>query len=145
VQDPVGSVTVSDIPPSWSVASSQNDGAFVAPDGSGDAVSTQGEVTWIWSSDQSSADVSVTLGVPDGAQTQNQALSVEAEDSTGATGMDTATVTVQNCPFDPVVCSFDPNGDIDTGDLQDAINEFLNDNIDTSDIQEVINAFIESR
>jgi hypothetical protein len=42
-----------------------------------------------------------------------------------------------------VVCTYDPNGDIGTGELQRAINDFLrDDNFGTGDLQAIINAFI---
>jgi len=37
------------------------------------------------------------------------------------------------------------NGNVDTGGLQRAINDFIQNNIDTGDLQAVINAFIQSR
>jgi len=140
-----GAVEVSNIPSSWSVASSQNDGAFIAPDGNGDDINSGGNVAWVWTADQSSANVSVTLNIPSDAQTRDFNLDVEEErGNTGETATDTATVTVQDCPFEPVVCSFDPNGDIDTGDLQQAIDEFIQGNINTAELQAVINAFLAS-
>jgi hypothetical protein len=60
----VGVIDITDIPNSWSVASSQNDGAFLSPDGSGDFISNSGDVAWVWPSDRSSVDVSVTLNIP---------------------------------------------------------------------------------
>jgi len=58
----------------------------------------------------------------------------ETEDGSGGDG---------GCPVDPVVCTYDPNGDIGTGELQQAINDFIQDpNVGTGDLQAVINAFI---
>jgi len=142
----LGAVTISNISSTWSVASTQNDGSFIAPDGSGDNINSGEEVLWAWSTDRASADVSVTLNIPNGAQEGDYVLDVEAENGDGDNSTDTATVTVEDCPFEPVVCSFDPNGDIDTSDLQQAINDFLqDDSFGTGDLQAVINAFIQSR
>jgi len=142
----VGSVRISNIPNNWTVDGSTDGGAFLGPDGpNGNQISDQGSVLWAWQDDQLGVDTDVTLGVPSGAEKRGYNLDVEAENAAGETGNDTATVTVQDCPFDPVVCNLDPNGDIDTGDLQNAINDFIQGNVDTGELQTVINAFIQGQ
>ena len=140
----LGSVTVSDVPSTWSVADSQNDGAFIAPDGQGDAVTSQGSVTWAWSTDQDSVDVSVSFDVPSTAQTgSSRTLTVEAEDGSGATDTTTTTIPIQDCPSAPAVCQYDTDGNgIETGELQSAIQAFLSNNLDTGGLQAVIQSFL---
>lgn len=140
-----GSITIQNIPTSWSVQGSQDDGAVVSPENNGDAISSQGTVTWAWPTDQSTVDVSVDLSVPSTASITDHTLSAEAENGAGEIGTDTTTVSVINCPFPSViVCDYDRNGDgsIDTGELQDGINDFVSGNIDTGDLQDIIQAFI---
>jgi len=139
----VGGVTITNIPTSWSVDSSQNDGSFLGPDGQGDSVSSQGSVLWAWSSDRSSVDVSVTLNIPSTAQTGDYPLTVETEDSSGNTNTYTETVTVQNCSVNPVVCQFgDRSGNVNLAGLQNAIQAFINGSITLAGLQAIIQAFI---
>lgn len=75
-------------------------------------------------------------------------VTLTVTDDTGATDTTTRTVSVgdrSGCPTDPVVCTYDPNGDIGTGELQQAIGDFVSDEIETADLQTVINAFIQSQ
>ena len=137
-----GSVTVTDIPQDWEVAESEDDGAFITPGNLGDNVDDQGSVAWVWDEDRSLMDVSVTFDLPDDVEQTDHVLGVEAENADGETADDTAAVEVQDCPFEPIVCEYDEDGDIDTGDLQDAISDFLAGDIDTGDLQAIINAFL---
>jgi len=135
----VGSISVSNIPNSWSVASSQDDGAQLIGSPS------QGLI-WSWAASgvQSSVSVSVTFDIPSNAQTGTSTdLEVTASSPEGD-AMDTATVTIEDCPVEPVVCNYDPNGNIGTAELQDAINDFVQGSIGPGDLQAVINAFISS-
>jgi len=91
----ISSITISNIPNSWSVEDSTNDGAFVSPDTDGDFVSSQGTVTWSWGSDQSSVSVDVTFNVPNGAPTQDNTLDVTAQNAQGSVGSTTAVVSVR--------------------------------------------------
>jgi len=119
--DNTGGVTLGNIPNTWSVASSQNDGAFLGPDGNGDSIQSQGSVVWAWSSDQGSVDVSVTLNVPSNANLATQTLDVETEDKPGNVDTDTVDVTVQQQlnQGDLTLTSLD-NGDSVTVESQDS-------------------------
>jgi PGF-CTERM protein len=89
-----GSITVSNVPSSWSVSSSQNQRAFVSPDGPGDQIQDSGTVLWAWADDRRSSDVSVTFGVSEDAQPGEVRLGIEVENGDGDTASDTVTVTV---------------------------------------------------
>lgn len=139
----LSSVTLRNIPTSWSVASSQNDGASVVPDGGGDNIAADGNVTWEWSSEQDSVAVSVTLDVPSSAQIGDYTLEAEAVDDGGNSSADTAVVAVDDCPVEPVVCNYgDDSGNVELSDLQDAIDDFVKGNISLSELQAVIDAFV---
>jgi len=141
----IGSVTVSDIPNGWSVAGSQNDGAFITPDGEGDGIKSHRKVLWAWSDNQSSVDVSVTLDIHSSAQTGDYTLTVE-EEGVGNVDTETRVVTLQNCPVDPVVCNYgDSSGNVDLQGLQQAIDDFVNDRIDLGTLQNVVDEFVNSR
>jgi len=141
----LSSLVLRNVPTSWSVASSTNDGASVAPDGSGDNVAAGGNVTWEWTSERTTVDVSVTFDVPDSAQTGDYSLEAEAVDDGGNSTTDTAVVAVDDCPVAPVVCAYgDGSGNVDLSGLQDAIDDFAQGNISLSELQDVIDAFVSS-
>jgi len=145
VQGPVSEVTVSDIPANWSVNASRNDGAAVAPDGGGDYVSSDAVVNWTWTNDRSGADVSATFDVHNGTGLGDYVLNVTAESAAGDRDETTATVTVQNCPVEAVVCDYgDSSGNVALSDLQDAIDDFIQNKISLSDLQAIIDAFVAS-
>jgi len=90
-----GSITVNNVPSTWSVSSSQNQGAFVSPDGPGDQIQDSGAVLWAWANDRQSSEVSVTFGVSEDTQPGDVTLGIEAENGDGDTASDTVTVTVE--------------------------------------------------
>ncbi len=141
VAENMGSVRLDGIPNDWSVSSSQNDGAFITPDALGDNIEEDGRVLWAWQEDRQSADVSVTLDVPEDAEETEYVLEAEVENNAGETATDTATVVVGD-DIDVVDNYRNDEGRVDTAGLQDAISDFLADDIDTGDLQEVIQAFI---
>jgi len=90
-----GFITVSNVPSSWSVSSSQNQGAFVAPDGPGNEIQSSGTVLWAWADDRPSSEVSVTFAVPEDSQPGDVSLNIDVENGDGDTASDTVTVTVE--------------------------------------------------
>jgi len=133
----VTSVAINDIPDDWSVASSSTDGGQLIGNPSTGIV-----VSYATAGEQPSVSISVTFDIPSDAPIQDNNLEVVAFGTSGPDATDTATVSVQDCPADPVVCSYDPNGDIGTGELQQGINDFTQENIGTGDLQAIINAFL---
>lgn len=133
------SVAINDIPNNWSVASKDTDGGLAIGDPSTGIV-----VSYATVGEQSSVSISFTFDIPSDAPIQDNDIEVVASSPNGD-ATDTATVSVQDCPADPVVCSYDPNGDIGTSELQQAITDFIQNNIDTGDLQAVINAFVQSQ
>jgi len=70
-------------------------------------------------------------------------ITVESDDDTATT---TVTVESDGGGGGSVVDNYrNQNGNVDTGGLQQAINDFIQQSISTGDLQAVINAFIQSR
>ena len=137
-----GSIRIDGIPRNWSVLDAANDGAIVAPDGSGDRVNSDGKVLWAWFDDRPNVSVALTLDVGAGAPSDSVDLAIMAENgTTGAQSNVTHTVALA----DDAVDRYDTDGDgIDTAELQAAIQDFLDGQLDTAGIQAVIQAFLSS-
>jgi len=89
--------------------------------------------------------VRVTLDIPSNVQRGNYPLTVSVENTSGATANDAATVTVQDCPVQPIVCNYgDSSGNVPLVGLQNAIDDFVQNNINLSELQAVIDDFINS-
>lgn len=134
----VTSVSINDIPNSWTVANSNTEGGQLIGDTSTDIV-----ISYATAGLQQRVDISLALDVPSDASTGDNILNVRASGQSGPEATDTATVSVQDCPFEAAVCTYDPEGDIGTPELQQAISDFVQGNIDTGDLQAVISAFVQ--
>ena len=91
-----GSVTVEGIPSDWTVSSSQNDDAFVAPTGSGNSIEKDGLVLWAWADDQFAVNVSVLLAVPDAVEPGEYEFTVVAESGDGNSTEGSTAVMVES-------------------------------------------------
>ena len=104
----------------------------------------------MWTSQRSGAEVSTAFDIPSGTQPDNYIVNVSAESGDSDKDETSVTVTVRDCPVEPIVCEYsDDSGNVDISDLQNAVDDFIPfdsdpNSISIDDLRVVIEAFISS-